>query len=385
METNQERLIQLGGTLTPEELQQELAWCIGKVAHNMQRFGEHFPSAEATNGIYRLKANDDWTNGFWTGMLWLSYEVTKEAKFKDLALQHVRSFAQRLADHHVLDHHDIGFLYSLSTVAGYRILGDETCKNLTLKAADVLLARFQEKGRFLQAWGTLGDPKEYRLIIDSLLNLPLLFTATELSGDLRYREVAQQHYQQVLQTVIKDDGTTFHTYYFDPQTGSPTHGATHQGHGDSSIWARGQSWGVAGIPLNQRYLPETTYPAIYPQVVAVYLDHLPADLVPYWDFDFTDAHPSEKDSSAQAIAACGLLEADRVSAYPEAKALAKGMVKSLMTAYTSRKETANEGLLLHGVYAYSHHKGIDEPNLWGDYFYMEALMRLQDPSWGTYW
>ncbi len=380
---NEQRLAALGQQVTPAWLEEQIHSAILKIEKNMSRFGEQFPSASATNGIYRLKPNDDWTNGFWTGMLWLAYEWTGKSKFRKLAETNLASFQDRLDRHFVLDHHDIGFLYSLSAVAGYQLTHEEAYRKQVLQAADVLLARFQNCGNFIQAWGKMGEPQEYRLIIDSLINLPLLFRASQLSGDFRYREVAQKHYQTLLHTVIKPDATTYHTYYFDPQTGEPTHGATHQGNSDDSIWARGQSWGVLGIPLNQHYLA-TAYPAIYPQLVTVFLDHLPADLVPYWDFDFTDDKPSDKDSSALAIAACGLLEADVQKAFPAAKQLAKGMIYQLGTLYTD-SDPQNEGLLLHGVYAHSEGKGIDEPNLWGDYFYLEALMRLQNPDWKNYW
>lgn len=385
LQENKQRLILLGEKVTDVWLADKITACIQQIEKNSQRFGTQFPSACATNGKYRLKGNDDWTNGFWTGMLWLAYEWTKEKNFLTRAMENIDSFQTRLDDHFVLDHHDIGFLYSLSVGAGYKITGDEHCKQEVIQAADVLLARFQEKGEFIQARGTYGDPQEYRLIIDSLLNLPLLFAATQLSGEPRYAEAASKHYQTVRKTVIKNDATTFHTYYFDPETGQPSHGATHQGNSDQSIWARGQSWAILGLPLNESYLHSQPFPENYPQIVEVFLAHLPADLVPYWDFDFNDQHPAEKDSSALAIAACGLLEAEKMKAYPDAQKIAKGMLYQLGEQYAASQVPENEGLLLHGVYAHAEGKGIDEPNLWGDYFYLEGLIRLALPNWRRYW
>ncbi|MFD1900939.1 glycoside hydrolase family 88 protein [Enterococcus termitis] len=385
LQENRKRLIALSENVTQRWLEEQIEWCVAQIENNMLRFGMQFPSACATNGRYRIKGNDDWTNGFWTGMLWLAYEWTKKERFLKRAMENSESFQRRLDDHFVLDHHDIGFLYSLSAGAGFKITGNQQCKQQILQAAEVLLARFQEQGSFIQAWGKYGDPKEYRLIIDSLINLPLLFEATEISGDTRYSEVATKHYQTLMQTVIKPDATTFHTYYFDPETGVPSHGATHQGHSDTSIWARGQSWAVLGIPLNESYLHSVPFPENYAQIVDVFLDHLPEDLVPYWDFDFNDQHPSDKDSSALAIAACGLMEAEKLQAYPHAEAIAKGMVYQLGKNYTAQHVEGNEGLLLHGVYAHAEGKGIDEPNLWGDYFYLEALIRLAKPDWKRYW
>jgi len=382
---NRNKLKCLGSEVTKVYLNEQLLWCIAKVEANMERFGEQFPSAAATDGIYRLKANDDWTNGFWTGMLWLCYEQTGKEKFKNLALKNIASFEQRLTDHFVLDHHDIGFLYSLSVGAGYKITGDKRLGNLLVQAADVLSSRFQVKGQFIQAWGALGDEAEYRLIIDSLINLPLLYRASELTGNLKYRHIADCHYDTVLKTVIKSDYTTFHTYYFSPDNGLPLYGKTHQGQSDASIWARGQSWAILGLPLVVKRQGAKALPEYYEAIVHVFLNHLPTDLIPYWDFVFNDVNPSYKDSSALAIVANGLLESVPFHAIRDAKLLAAGMAYQLSKYCTSKGQQHNEGLLTHGVYAYPQKKGIDEPNIFGDYFYFALLMKLVNDDWDGYW
>lgn len=384
MNTNKKKLIQLGQNIDQAWLENQIKKIIVKIERNMERFGYDFPSACATDGKYRIKGNDDWTNGFWTGMLALAYEYTGDEKFLHRIEANMVSFQKRLDDHFVLDHHDIGFLYSLSAGAAYKLTGNETYRATLLQAADVLLNRFQEKGNFIQAWGKYGEPKEYRVIIDSFINLPLLFAATEYSGQEIYKEVALKHYATLLKTVFRDNASTYHTYYFDIETGQPAYGATHQGHSDTSTWARGQAWAILGIPLNESYIHSAIFPEVYPSVVEVFLNHLPKDLIPYWDFDYTDAEPSAKDSSAAAIAACGFLEAAQQKAYPEVEGIAKGLIYQLGELYTDAPE-GNEGLLQHGVYAFAEGKGIDEPNLWGDYFYFEALMRLANNQWNRYW
>lgn len=382
---NKKKLMKYGELVTEEWIVKEINRCLKKIKKNMIRYGNDFPSACGTNGIYRIKPNDDWTNGFWTGMLWLAYEWSGEEQFLNQAMENIKSFQARLDGHFVLDHHDIGFLYSLSAGAGYKITGNEQCKELLLEAADVLVARFQPNGEFIQAWGKYGDSKEYRLIIDSLINLPLLLEASLLSRNNLYKEIALKHYRTLLSTVIRENNTTFHTYYFNTETGEPIHGVTHQGHGDNSIWARGQSWAVLGIPLVESYLDGMNIPENYEAITDVFVEHLPEDLVPYWDFDFNDENPSDKDSSSLAIAACGLLEADKGNLYPQGKEIAKGMIYQLGEHYSSVDFDENEGLLIHGVYAHGEGKGIDEPNLWGDYFYLEALIRVAKPDWEKYW
>ncbi len=365
----------------PQWVTEELTRVCGVIEKNMERFGTKFPSACAENGVYKVTENDDWTNGFWTGMLWMAYQYTGEEKFKCLACENLKSFEKRLAEHVVLDHHDIGFLYSLSVGGGYRILGEERLREVLLKAADALADRFQEKGGFIQAWRKKGARGEYRLIIDSLMNLPLLYRASKLSGDNTYRSMADCHYKNVIENIIRDDYSTYHTFYFDPETGKPDHGATHQGFSDQSCWARGQAWAILGMPLHARVSGEAMSAGeaeTYENVVSYFEDHLPADGMPYWDLIFRDGSGQPRDSSSLAIAACGLLEAGRRERGME-------MLRTLeaLAAPSDRDET--EGLLLHGVYAYAEGKGVDEPDLWGDYFYMEALCRVCDPDWEPYW
>lgn len=385
LKENKQKLIDLGKSVTDEWLQKEINHCLNKIKKNMEKFGDKFPSACGTEGVYRIKENDDWTNGFWTGLLWLSYEFSQDDIFLKQAEKNIESFKERLDAHFILDHHDIGFLYSLSVGAGYKLTNKKEYKKILIEAAEVLKVRFQPNGNFIQAWGEYGEPTEYRLIIDSLINLPLLLEVSLLTGDDSYKNIAKQHYKTLLSTVIRKDFTTYHTFYFDSFTGEPTHGATHQGNSDSSIWARGQSWAILGIPLIKSFNLDEYEQKDYEKIVDVFISQLPEDLVPYWDFDFTDRKPSAKDSSSLAITACGLLEANDIKFYPDAKRIAKGMIYQLGEHYSSEFYPNNEGLLIEGVYAYAEGKGISEPNLWGDYFYLEALMRLNNPNWKKYW
>ena len=164
----------------PAWAKEELDRICAVLEREMERYGTKFPSACAEGGVYSVGENDDWTNGFWTAMLWMAYQYTGQEKFRALAEENIKSFEKRLEDHVVLEHHDIGFLYSLSVWAGYRITGDERLKSVVIKAADVLADRYQEKGGFIQAWGKKGAPGEYRLLIDSLIKLPLLYRASEI-------------------------------------------------------------------------------------------------------------------------------------------------------------------------------------------------------------
>ena len=163
--------------MEPASLERALKTVLDQTALNRDYFGDTFPAAASVDNVYPKTANDDWTDGFYTGMMWLAYEETGDRKFRTAGEKQVESFLKRIIDRVVVDHHDMGFLYSPSCVAAYKLTGNETGKKAALMAADNLLSRFQEKGCFFQAWGPLGAKENYRLIIDCLMNMPLLFWA----------------------------------------------------------------------------------------------------------------------------------------------------------------------------------------------------------------
>lgn len=361
---------------------------------NLAQFGSAFLFSCTENQRYPLSENVEWTTGFCTGTYWLAWEFTHEKTFKTAALEQVDSFLARIENKIDVNHHDMGFLYTPSCVAAYQLTGNETAKTAALLAAQHLASRFQEKGSFLQAWGDLGQPENYRLIIDCLLNLPLLYWASRVTGDEHYAALARRHTQTSLKHLVREDCSTYHTYYFDPATGKPLRGVTHQGYRDGSAWARGQAWGVYGTALAYRETKLPQCQELFEQITDYFLAHLPQDRVPYWDLSFFEGSTQPKDSSAAAVAVCGILE--MLPHLPPQKAkkyqiAAEKMLSSLIQNYAVRTPAQSNGLLLHGVYAKSspfnpipQDRGVDECNLWGDYFYLEALIRYQK-SWTPYW
>ena len=356
-------------------------------------FTEKFPSSASIHNFYRPGRNFEWTPGFWTGEVWLAYEKTGDEALKQTAEIEVKDFFRRIKKREGVNHHDMGFLYCPSCVAAYKLTGSETGKEAAIMAADNLMARFQEKGQFFQAWGRLGNKNNYRMIIDCLLNMPLLFWAGELTGDKEYEKKAEAHIKTSMKNIIRDDNSTYHTFFFDVKTGVPEKGVTHQGNRDGSAWARGQAWGIYGSAFAYKFLREDEYADIFCKVTDYFLKHLPKDMIPYWDFDFSDGSAKPRDSSAAAIAACGLLEMSKY--LPEEKAayytgMAKRLLHALVTECAVTDPAQSNGQLLHGTYARStpyntcFNIGVDECVLWGDYFYMEALTRLSR-DWDPYW
>lgn len=375
--------------LKQEEIHSAIDKVIRQIDLNMDYFGERFPWSASENQIYQVVDHCEWTEGFWTGELWLAYEYTKDEKYRDLAMRHVASFRKRLEDNIVLDHHDLGFLYSLSCVAAYKITGDDFAKDTALLAADKLLTRWQEKGAFIQAWGKFGTKENYRFIIDCLLNIPLLYWASEVSGKAHYADYARRHYETTVAYAVRDDASAFHTFFMDPENGAPLRGVTHQGYRDDSSWARGQAWAVYGIPLNMFYTRSDEALDLYYGMTDYFLNRLPKDNVPYWDLVFDDKSSEPRDSSSAAIACCGLLLMDKLFLdYPYKEAYQGAvmtMMRSLIENYTYADLVPGQGFLAQGVYSYHSGKGVNEANTWGDYFYFEALMRLVNKDWVMYW
>lgn len=379
--------------ITKEELIAAQSRAVRQTESCLEKFSESFKSTFSEKGFYSPAPNTDWTNGFWTGELWLAYENTGDSRFKQAALHQVDSFFKRIETEDHTDTHDLGFLYTLSCVAAYKLTGNLTARKAALLAADKLKSRFHEKGRFLQAWGSMDNRDNYRLIIDCLLNLPLLYWASGETGISAYADIAQAHLETALSVIIRPDYSTYHTYYFDPDTGNPVKGVTHQGYCADSAWARGQSWGVYGLALSYRYTKNPRYLEDFKHVTEYFINHLPENLIPYWDFIFEEGSSEPWDSSASAIAVCGILEMCKYLPEEEAAPYldaANKMMKALVDLCSVTSPEISDGQLLHGVYGKKSplndcvDHGIDECNLWGDYYYAEALTRMTK-DWNPYW
>ncbi|WP_199794879.1 glycoside hydrolase family 88 protein [Paenibacillus faecalis] len=339
---------------------------------------------------YEWGENNDWIEGFYVGMMWLAYEFGHDPFYKEAAESYLANFKDRLDRHVALDHHDIGFLYSLSAVAQWKITGDNAAREAALQAADVLLARWRPRMGIIQAWGKEGDPENGgRMIIDCLLNLPLLFWAHAQTGDAKYYDIALKHALQSQKFLVRGDGSSYHTFYFDPDSGNAIRGGTHQGYQDGSTWTRGQAWGIYGFALAHRYTKRDDFLDTAKRLARYFIKRMPEDAVGYWDFDVPVEEGTPRDSSASAITACGLLELlelipdddpDR-SSFEDA--LNRSM-KSLVEHYSTMDLPDAEGLLKHGSYHVRGNRAPDDYMIWGDYFYLEALVRMERGIKG-YW
>lgn len=372
------------------DLESALTSAIEQIDENRQQFYDRFPGPSSDDLVYQPTDNaDGWTTAFWTGLCWLAYEVTGADRFREAAETQLRTFERRLEEGDV-ETHDLGFLYTLSAVAGHRLTGNDRYRSLAVRAADLLADRFWEAPGLIQAWGDHeADTDSWecgRMIVDTMMNLPLLFWASEATGDDRYAAIAETHLRTNAQHVVREDGSTYHTFKCDVESGEPLGGETEQGYDADSCWARGQTWAIYGYAVAADYADEGAYLDLSTKLANYYLSRVRADHVPGWDFDAPE-DDDVLDTSAAAIAACGLDELarrlpggdERLVGYRNASL---ATLASLAENYTTGGRDSN-GLLTDG--AYDRMDGdYDECCIWGDYFYVEGLVRATD-HWSRYW
>ncbi|KAA3614659.1 MAG: glucoronyl hydrolase [Calditrichaeota bacterium] len=326
-------------------------------------------------GKWKFRKKVNWFSGFTGGELFLMYELTKDEELKRRALIH----ADSLLNYAGIDYtHDMGFIFLPTCVRAYNETGEEKYKKAALLAAEMLYKRFNTNGNFIRAWGKLGSEKKAGwIIIDTMMNLELLFWTYEVSGDQKYYDVALSHAQTTLKAAIRKDYSSYHVIEFDPETGEVLKKRTHQGFGDESTWARGQAWGVYGFTNSFKRTQDSVFLETAQKMADYYINKLPEDNVPFWDLDLA-GEDVLKDASAGAVLASGLFDLAELSnglLSDKYRNYAKKITQSLLENYTfkSSNRDTEQGLLIHAIY--HHHKGwgMDESYPAGDYFFMEAL------------
>ncbi|WP_291291975.1 glycoside hydrolase family 88 protein [Enterococcus sp.] len=377
-------------SFTKNDINNEIVRCqshIQQLLKRISKVSEEFPAECPENDLYPLRENIGWTEGFWSGIIWLLFEETQKDYYKKLAYDIDQSFIERIQKQIVTDHHDLGFLFSLSTVAEYKLTGSALAKEASITAAETLLNRYWQKAGVIQAWGSANEPSQQgRMIMDCCMNLPLLYWASEETGDMKFSEAASNHIKNAADYLVREDASTYHTFYMDVETGQPKYGSTHQGFNDDSCWARGQAWGVYGFALSYRYLKDPKYFELSKKLANYFINRLPEDLICYWDLDFVEGN-QERDTSSMAILVCGLLELLEYDLFnSQERQLYSRIVSSIMLSLKQNYSTKAEadGFLTQSVYNMPKGNGVNTPSIWGDYYYLEALIRMKG-HWLSLW
>ena len=329
-----------------------------------------------TEGFYEI---GNWTSSFFTGMALLAYRKTKDAYFlqqvERLAPWYETKATERSAD----TMHDLGFLYTLYSVALYKLTRNPAHREVGMQAARVLADRFVPAGGYIRAWGRMdehGTDYEGLAIIDCMMNLPLLHWAAKESGEMRLRDIATRHADTTLKLFLRDDDSVFHAYRFDPKTGKPTGGENYCGRAIPSHWARGTAWAIYGFALSYSYTRDPRYLAASLRVAMPFIRGLGEAAVPVWDFKLPPGETPLLDSSASAVATCGMQEL--LKHKPGDPVLTKA--KDQMLAGLCSPEFLDErpeclGVLRFGEVGDGLGKAKNAYTSWGDYYLMEALDR----------
>lgn len=327
----------------------------------------------------------DWVMGFLSGELWLAYQLTGDPTFAAAAKARRGGFRQMLDDRKASDH-DLGFVFSLSSVAEWQLTSDPIARAMAIEAARSLVSRFREDGQYIQAWNPVGPHDRVqarfsngRMIADTIQNLALLHWAHRQTGVTDFRDVADLHEATSLRHLVRGDDTTFHTFCFDPATGEPLRGETHQGYADTSCWARGQAWLIHGFANCYRVTGNAASRVAAIRLARKFEALLGANTVPVWDFALPADGSHPVDSSAAAIAAAGVfMLASLVPAREAAQWADFGcrLLDGLLAEYDLTTDPNAMGFLAHGAGHVPAGRS-DAMLPYGDYYFMEALMRAQ--------
>lgn len=329
----------------------------------------------------------DWTAGFFPGSLWYLYEATGDAKWRLAAADYTARTAPAKFDK---SQHDLGFMLGAGYGNGYRLTGDPAYRDALLAGATTLVTRFNPKVGSIQSWDLWKNSTwAFPVIVDNLMNLELLTWAARAAVEPRYRDIAVTHADTTLRNHFRPDGSSFHLVDYDPQTGKIRSRVTVQGNADASSWARGQAWALYGYTMMYRETKKEDYLRQAHKIAAFFMQHprLPADKVPYWDFDDAAIPNAPRDSSAAAIVASSLLELAGFSNGDQARtyrAFAEAQLRSLAsTAYLASNGENGNFLLKHATGHKPAGKEIDVPLNYGDYYFLEALLRLKRTQAGS--
>jgi unsaturated chondroitin disaccharide hydrolase len=316
----------------------------------------------------------DWCSGFFPGELWYLYEYTKNPKW----LKQAQTYTAYLENEQFnTGTHDLGFEIYCSYGNGYRLTKDAAYKDVIIQGAKTLIKRFNPVVGAIKSWDNTKVGK-YPVIIDNMMNLEMLFEATRLSGDSTFYKVAVTHANTTMKNHFRADYSTWHVVNYDPETGHVVNKITNQGYSDDSAWARGQAWGLYGYTMCYRETKDKRYLQQAEHIAQFLLNNpnMSKDLVPYWDYNAPDITTQPHDASAAAIMASALYELSTYGHNAKYRPVANTIVKNL-AAYRAKAGENRGFILLHSTGSKPANSEIDVPIIYGDYYYLEALIRKQ--------
>lgn len=335
----------------------------------------------AVNGVFDDRSGPDaigwWTNGFWGGILWQLFYATKEECYREAAITCEEKLDPVFMSYQIMDH-DSGFRWLPTSVARYRLEGNAASKNRGMLAAANFAGRFNLAGNFLRAWNQDGSrDRRGFAIIDCMMNLPLLYWASDVSEDPRFKMMAMAHADTVMKTFVRKNGSVIHIADFDPETGAFKGAVDGQGKSPDSSWTRGQGWGLYGFTLSYRHTGKREYLDTASKIADYVLSVIPEDFIIPVDYD-QDKTLDWQDSSAAAVTACGLIELSKYCDDESVSARYLRAAVKLLRVLDEKSCCWDEGRdeLLENCSAMYHEEHHNYPIIYADYYFMEAIFKL---------
>ncbi len=335
----------------------------------------YFPQSFNQDDTYSKRKSGWWCSGFFGGSLWYLYEFTKDPGLKMAAKKWTEALEEEQDNKST---HDLGFMLYCSYGNGYRLTAAENYKNVLLNGAKSLATRFNPNVGLIKSWDSFQGYK-YPVIIDNMMNLEYLFWAAKESGNKAFYKICISHADSTLKNHFRKDFSSYHVVCYSPE-GKVLAKKTAQGYSDESAWARGQAWGLYGYTVMYRETKNKKYLVQAENIARFIMNYpsLPADGIPYWDYNAPDIPYTVRDASAAAITASALLE---LSKYEKSNfnkvcfSFASKLLKSLSSPVYFAEKDNGHFLLKHCTGNLPSHSEVDVPLIYADYYYIEALMR----------
>ena len=330
------------------------------------------------DGSLAMVHANDWRSGFFAGTLWHVYDYTNDPYWRQEAISWTWPVEEAKWNKGT---HDLGFMIGDSFGKAWELTNERSYKDVMLQAAQTLITRFNPQVGCIRSWDHNRDKWKYPVIIDNMMNLEMLFNATQLTGDSIYWKIAIKHADNTMKNHFRPDYSSYHVVDYDPETGAVRQQCTHQGYSDDSFWSRGQGWGLYGYTMCYRFTKNPAYLAHAEHIADFFLNlpNQPDDLIPYWDMKAPNIPNAPRDASAAAITASALYELCTYVSPKKGKQyrnIADKIVHNLRTHYQAETGTNYGFLLLHSTGHHPAGKEIDVPLNYADYYYLEAMMRM---------
>ncbi|WP_108803499.1 glycoside hydrolase family 88 protein [Aquimarina sp. Aq107] len=337
-----------------------------------------FPRSADDNGIIKKVPSKDWTSGFFPGTLWKIYQLTGDTKYKAKAKEWTTFIEKEKYNDRT---HDMGFKVFCSFGNGFKITNNAAYKDIIIESAQTLSTRYNTTVGSIRSWDFNKEEWQFPVIIDNMMNLELLFEASNYSKDTTYYNMANQHARTTLKNHFRDNNSSFHVVDYDTITGDIRAKVTHQGFRNESSWARGQAWGLYGYAMAYRYTNNVEFLEQSKKIAAFLMDHnnLPEDAIPYWDFDAPNIPSEPRDASAAAVIASGMLELYEYTKDKKHLEFADKIITSLSSKkYVIQKESNVPFILSHSTGNWPKNDEINGPINYADYYFLEAVLRRKN-------